>query len=120
MIMLVAGCLWLGWWQIGRAVGGNALSFGYAVEWPVFALFALFVWVREIRADIHKRRGSPPPARARDTADADLLISVPEPGRPPAGPGDDEADPGLRAYNDYLAWLNANPQARPSDYRVGR
>jgi hypothetical protein len=120
MVGLVVAFLALGWWQVRRAQGGNALSYGYAVEWPVFSVFVIFVWVREIRADIRKRRGSPPPDRPRDTADADLLTSVPTPGWRSAGPGDDEADPSLRAYNDYLAWLNANPRARPSDYRVGR
>ncbi|BCJ51714.1 hypothetical protein Asp14428_31890 [Actinoplanes sp. NBRC 14428] len=31
----------------------------------------------------------------------------------PAAPAD---DPELDAYNDYLAWLNAHPGARPGDY----
>jgi hypothetical protein len=29
---------------------------------------------------------------------------------------DDTDDPELAAYNRYLAWLNANPGARPGDY----
>ena len=49
MVVLVAACLGLGWWQIGRAAGGNPLSFGYAFEWPVFALFVIFIWYREVR-----------------------------------------------------------------------
>ena len=52
MVVLVAAFLALGWWQIGRARGGNMLSFGYAIEWPVFALFVIFVWTREIRAEL--------------------------------------------------------------------
>jgi hypothetical protein len=30
---------------------------------------------------------------------------------------DDTDDEQLAAYNRYLAWLNANPGARPADYR---
>jgi hypothetical protein len=35
--------------------------------------------------------------------------------RRPARPAQ-PADPELDAYNDYLAWLNAHPGARPADY----
>jgi hypothetical protein len=106
-IVLVGACLVLGWWQIGRAAQGNALSFGYAFEWPVFAAFVVFLWVREIRAA--RRAPDPPPAAPAP----DLLASVPVRHRPPA---EDEADPQLRAYNEYLTWLNADPSRRPRDY----
>ncbi|MET8066952.1 hypothetical protein ABZS65_25340, partial [Micromonospora sp. NPDC005313] len=49
MVVLVVAFLALGWWQVTRAAGGNALSFGYAIEWPVFAAFVVFVWWREVR-----------------------------------------------------------------------
>ena len=55
LVLLVAGFLVLGWWQLGRARGGNALSFGYAIEWPVFALFVIFLWYREVRAELPRR-----------------------------------------------------------------
>src|SRR5436305_3916723 len=60
-LVLVVGCLALGWWQLDRARGGNALSYGYAVEWPVFALFVVFVWSREVRAERHGGYAPPPP-----------------------------------------------------------
>jgi DNA-binding transcriptional regulator of glucitol operon len=110
VVVLVAAFLGLGWWQVDRARGGNALSYGYAIEWPVFALFVIFVWSREIRAELRGRRDDPPPP---SEIPADLRISVPT--RPVAEAPDD--DPEVRAYNDYLAWLAAHPQARPSDYR---
>jgi hypothetical protein len=59
-LALVGGCLWLGWWQLGRAWGGNALSIGYAVEWPFFAGFVIFVWVRAMR--LPAPAAPPPPA----------------------------------------------------------
>jgi hypothetical protein len=85
-VVLIVGFLGLGWWQLGRASAGNVLSWAYAVEWPVFAGFVAFMWVREVRLELR--------------ADA-----VAEPAEHP-----------VDAYNDYLAWLNANPGARPADY----
>jgi hypothetical protein len=35
---------WLTWWQLGRALGGNSLSWAYTFEWPLFAGYACFVW----------------------------------------------------------------------------
>ena len=102
---LVVAFLGLGWWQIGRAASGNLLSYAYAVEWPVFAGFVIFVWVKEVRREL-SARGSvvteeAPPVRANR----------------PAPTYDDSGDEQLAAYNRYLAWLNANPGARPADYR---
>lgn len=31
-------------WQLDRALGGNTLSWAYTFEWPLFALYALYVW----------------------------------------------------------------------------
>jgi len=104
-VVLVAGCLALGWWQLDRARGGNALSYGYAVEWPVFALFVVFVWTREVRAELR----SGPPAPAPSTVPEDLRIEVPA--RPPAPP--EVEDPQTRAYKEYLAWLREHPDAPP-------
>jgi hypothetical protein len=118
MIVLVGACLGLGWWQIGRAIGGNALSFGYAIEWPVFALFVIFVWLHEVRAArrpagaAHEQAGEHGEA-VQDPAEV-LLSSVPVRSRPPDQPDGD--DPSLRAYNEYLAWLAADPTRRPGDY----
>jgi DNA-binding transcriptional regulator of glucitol operon len=108
-LVLVAACLALGWWQIGRARGGNALSYGYAIEWPVFALFVIFVWSREVRAELRGGYTEPEPA---PTVPEDLRIEVPR--RPAAAPED---DPDVGAYNEYLAWLAAHPRAGPGDYR---
>jgi DNA-binding transcriptional regulator of glucitol operon len=107
VVVAVVTFLALGWWQVRRAAEGNLLSFGYAVEWPVFAAFVIFVWVREVRA---ARRRDPPDAPSRPSAPA-----RPRPVRSPVAQ-DDGDDPQLAAYNRYLAWLNENPQANPRDY----
>jgi hypothetical protein len=107
--VLAGGCVALGWWQIRRAAGGNTLSWAYAVEWPIFAGFVVFIWVREVRRAL----GHDAPAAAKSRR---------EPARRPVLTArrapliDDQGDPELAAYNHYLAWLNANPGARPGDY----
>jgi hypothetical protein len=125
--VLVVAFLALGWWQIGRAAGGNALSYAYAVEWPVFAAFVVFVWWKEVRreraaAADGDRAGGPGPrgGTASPFAEPPPLRST----RPAhVGPGwelgHDSGDEQLAAYNRYLAWLSANPAARPADYREG-
>ena len=63
VLVLVAAFLALGWWQLGRAKQGNALSLGYTFEWPFFAAFVIFMWVREMRITLH----GPPGDRRRPT-----------------------------------------------------
>lgn len=113
-LVLTGGCLAMGWWQITRAAGGNALSYGYMFQWPVFAGFVVFLWWREVQ--LARRRDSPAPA----PTEPERLPGAPvTPGRPVrvavARPGAED-DPELAAYNDYLAWLAAHPGARAVDY----
>ncbi|MFC4146936.1 hypothetical protein ACFO0M_11830 [Micromonospora mangrovi] len=119
MVALVVGFLGLGWWQVTRAAEGNALSFGYAIEWPVFAAFVVFVWWREVRHALRRPPGTDAPPAPSATADAAPAAGSPGVRRPVrvarvgvAGPEDGE----LAEYNRYLSWLNANPGARPGDY----
>ena len=44
MVLWFAGCLAAGWWQAARAMDGNALSYLYALEWPIFALAGVVIW----------------------------------------------------------------------------
>ncbi|MFI1989843.1 hypothetical protein [Actinoplanes sp. NPDC020271] len=124
-LVLTAGCLGLGWWQFSRATGGNSLSWGYMFEWPVFAGFVVFIWIREIQ--LFRRRSEPGAESAEEP--------VAEPVRDPQGPvalgrpvrvavaaaaETTGADPELDAYNDYLTWLAEHPGARPADYRAAK
>lgn len=145
-VVMVVGFLALGWWQISRALAGNTLSWAYAVEWPIFAGFLIFLWVREIRYALRGDRipatgpdgsgaaatgsGGSAPGLEGGTPDGPAAgagvratgpVSAPGIRRPvrtarrrPAVEGTD--DPALDEYNHYLAWLNANPGARPADY----
>ena len=96
VILSVAGMLWLGNWQLRRAEAGNALSWAYTFEWPLFAIFAVVFWAKTIRDEVH------PPAQAK-SRDAVAL-----PGGIPVPRGDEETgedDEELAAYNAYLARL---------------
>jgi DNA-binding transcriptional regulator of glucitol operon len=111
---LVGGFLALGWWQVSRAAGGNSLSWAYAFEWPLFAGFVVFIWIREVRLTLRgtpETPVSPPPAGTATTGFRRPVRTA----RQAVGQ-DDDGDPELAAYNHYLAWLNEHPNARPADY----
>lgn len=44
LIVLLPVFAWLTVWQLGRALGGNALSWAYTFEWPLFGGYAIYVW----------------------------------------------------------------------------
>ncbi|MGH8989544.1 MAG: hypothetical protein ACRDXC_13285, partial [Acidimicrobiales bacterium] len=44
VVVLVPGFLVAGWWQYHVALGGNDLSWVYTVEWPFFAVYAVYIW----------------------------------------------------------------------------
>ncbi|TDC36348.1 hypothetical protein E1166_22235 [Micromonospora sp. KC213] len=121
MVVLVVGFLALGWWQISRAVSGNTLSWAYAVEWPIFAGFVVFVWWREVRHALRGREtGAEPvtgPADPVTVGDGTSVSPVRRPVRVSrVSTVEVPEDADLAAYNRYLTWLNANPGARPGDY----
>ncbi|MGS2616951.1 hypothetical protein ACVCAH_20870 [Micromonospora sp. LZ34] len=118
MVVLVVGFLALGWWQIGRAAAGNALSWAYAFEWPIFAGFVVFVWWREVRHALRGPAAADEPGTPPAPSGGAARLGVRRPvrvARAPAADAEGE-DTDLAAYNRYLQWLNANPGARPGDY----
>lgn len=104
MIILVTAFCVLGWWQWQRGESGNLRSFGYAFEWPAFAVFVIVFWIRMMRDEL--RPPAPDPREDEDEQQAATLARqraelVPQPG-PPA----EQDDPELAAYNAYLARLH--------------
>lgn len=102
LLVVAGGCLYAGWFELSRALAGNALSWVYVFEWPFFAAFAALIWWRSL----HDGPGAGPvaaPARAPSPAAADRNPS-------------DEGGEQLRAWQDYLARLNAShpPGGPPS------
>ena len=114
MVLSVWGMLWLGDWQLHRALSGNGLSWAYTFEWPLFAAFVVWMWVRAVRDHLSQERGEDPYAERRPPP----IKAIKAVNRPVLA-GDDD-DPQLAAYNEYLAWLAANPDRKPSEYRTGR
>lgn len=104
---MAATCLALGWWQWQRGQAGNARSFAYALEWPTFAIFILFMWGRMIYDELR-----PPVSSSADSAPAGRTSPAPAlaSGSGAAESDGSEEDPELTAYNRYLAELNARAE----------
>lgn len=109
-LILTVGFAGLGWWQLDRATGGNGLSWAYTFEWPVFAIFVLALWIREVRAELRESGGVKAVA-------VEPPMSSPFPTKLEPAPGDQTTgDSETDSYNRYLAWMSANPDRRPSEY----
>ena len=103
----VYGMLVLGDWQLHRALAGNALSWAYTFEWPIFAIFAVVFWAKTIKDEFRPPAVAEPgegdvplPAGAvRRGGQGGAAIPAGEPASP-----EEEAD--LAAYNAYLTRLH--------------
>jgi hypothetical protein len=104
VVIAVVGMLWLGDWQLRRAQGGNALSWAYTFEWPVFAVFGLVFWVKTL-LDEAKPKQADPGGDAVTTAGGVSALGLPAVGAQRPAP-DDEPDPELDEYNAYLSQLS--------------
>ena len=88
-----AAMLRLGRWQLGRGEStGSVQNYAYAVEWVLFASFAVFCFYKLVLAEDEE------PAEEQGV---DVVLPPPRPAV--KEPEDDE----LAAYNAYLARLNA-------------
>jgi hypothetical protein len=101
-VVAVVGMLWLGDWQFHRAESGNALSWAYTFEWPIFAIFGVVFWAKTIRDEFKP----PVPAEAEPIELPASAGPAPGPGSRDNGAGPEADDPELVAYNAYLARLN--------------
>src|SRR5215469_13075666 len=66
-VVAVIGMLWLGDWQLHRALSGNGLSWAYTFEWPIFAVMGVVFWIKTIRDEFH-----PPPVPEPGESDVAL------------------------------------------------
>jgi len=109
MVVSFWGMLWLGDWQLHRALGGNGLSWAYTFEWPLFAGFAVVFWAKTIRDEFRIQRAGGDRAaftpHMGDYWDSDLPDGVGK--LQVEQPADDADDEELARYNEYLARLNA-------------
>lgn len=105
VIVVALGCLALAWWQWERfeSASGTGQNLGYAMQWPLFAGFAVFAYIRFVRLE---REAETPPTPRADKPEAPREIPpgiLPE--RPKTAPAE---DPETAAYNQYLAQLHAS------------
>jgi hypothetical protein len=109
MVVSFWGMLWLGDWQLHRALSGNALSWAYTFEWPLFAGFAVVFWAKTIKDEFRIKRGEAVPgsALAAGLADGDLPLSALAAQAASAAAPEEPEDEELSAYNAYLTRLNA-------------
>ena len=88
-----AGMVRLGMWQLGRGEQRHSIqNYSYAVEWVLFAAFAIFCFVKLLRDE-----------GTEDDESPELpSVVIPPPAAAVPEPDDDE----LAAYNAYLARLH--------------
>jgi len=102
LIGWVSGCSAAAWWQIARAADGNALSYLYAIEWPIFAIAGVLGWYALL--NIEKVTEAQEQARReyeekmRQEAQQARVV--------------DEESPELAAYNNHLAALAKQPRKK--------
>ena len=109
-------CLALAWWQWQRfeSTNGTGQNLGYALQWPLFAGFAVFAYFRFVRLERESEdtaaaeetgRQQPEPRRKSKTVAPHEIPAGLLPERPKAVRNN--ADPVLAEYNQYLAALHA-------------
>lgn len=112
---IATGFLTVWQWDRAHEAGGSFQNLGYALQWPLFGAFTIFLWVRMIRMDLRSDADEPTGDNEPDTcasaADQHRGRHVNRPlVPPPASPVDADEDPELAAYNRYLADLNASEE----------
>lgn len=78
--------------EISRAIGGNALSWAYVIEWPLFVIFGVYMWHRLLQGDSGNRSSAPTDVEATAA------------GRRPERARKEAVQ--LDAWNEYLAELH--------------
>ena len=94
LAIVVPGCAAAGVFELTRALGGNELSWVYVFEWPLFGVFAVYMWWRLLHDEWPATGDARTHTADRPAADC---ASVP-----------DDGDPELAAWNRYLARLHAS------------
>jgi hypothetical protein len=56
LLVGLALCALAFWFELRRALGGNALSWAYVFEWPLLAVFSLYMWWKLLHPGFTFRR----------------------------------------------------------------
>ena len=95
-------CALAAWWQVGRAIQGNSLSFLYSIEWPLFAILGFLGWY----ALLNMEKVTEGQQRAREEYEQMMREQAREARQVAA----EAEDPALKAYNDHLEDLARRPK----------
>ena len=104
LVVWFTGCVAAAVWQVSRAVDGNALSYLYAVLWPLFAIGGVFGWW----ALVHLDEVTEVQAAERRAFEESMRVEAQLARRQNLEP----EDPQLAAYNDHLAAVGRRPKKR--------
>jgi DNA-binding transcriptional regulator of glucitol operon len=106
LIFWIALCALAAWWQVGRAVEGNSLSFLYAIEWPLIGVMGFVGWYSMLNIENVSESKERAWREYEEKMRADAQMA-----RELAATREGE-DPSLAAYNDHLAQLSQTPKKR--------
>jgi DNA-binding transcriptional regulator of glucitol operon len=111
VVAAVITMILLGRWQlhVSERKHFSIQNFGYAIQWWLFAGFAVFFWWRILRDHARRLALAAAPEAAEPAATADEPVAYRRYVMPAAPVSD---DPVHTAYNDYLAGLAAQDEER--------
>lgn len=116
LMLGVAVCLFAGWFELTRALGGHRIAWIYVFEWPFFAIIGCYMWWRLRTEGSAGSREAPDGGRSRPERQlrrAHRAALAAEPST--AVDADVAEDVELLAWQRYLAKLQADdpPGAPP-------
>ena len=124
VVLAVLVMLRLGLWQWHRATSpnGGMQNYAYALQWPLFAVFGIVLWVRTLLEEVRREPGARrdhPAARAEASAPDPVVVRQPgvRVGITTRRPEVDEDDAEVAEWNARLAALNARAAATESRRR---
>ena len=98
----LGGCTAAAYWQVTRAVEGNALSYLYAIEWPVFGIAGIVGWY----ALINIEKVTEAQEQARREFEEKMRAEA------QSARQTDAESPELAAYNDHLQQIAQQPKRK--------
>lgn len=116
VVTIATGFLAVWQWDRAHDAGGSFQNLGYALQWPLFGAFTIFLWIRVARMDLDSQAGEG--AGTAEVSEVGESTGVNPQGEvaqtrrrrplvpPPAPRVDPDEDPELAEYNRYLAELN--------------
>ncbi|WP_233195671.1 hypothetical protein [Corynebacterium sp. 13CS0277] len=75
LIVVFLGCLALSWWQWTRFQSGNGSfqNLGYALQWPVYGVIAIFMYRRTMAYEDELADGDAEPVKSESAGTIDAI-----------------------------------------------